>query len=387
MRPSPCRACGSEALVALPIPHPDRALISDGRCLPRSLDKVSCLSCGLVSHSQPLDRTAVRQFYAESYALGAATGTAERDRADGYADVIAHAIGDRRPSNVLEIGCGGGLVIERLAERWTDASFVGLEAAPALAQTSRPHHHRIEIVNGFLEEFEGRTHRFDLVHAINVLEHAQDPVQFLTALASHLTPSGVAVLICPAGGAPNLEMMFIDHIHTFTPQALDMLLAKSGLCLAAARVPPRPIGDFAVYVATRTDGGIDRDRPSGWMPADPAPLAERRGDYLARWATLESILLHRMRDHPIVGAFGAGEAAALIAAYAPKVWDRLEVLTVDQRHEPRSLGKPVVRYPPTGSMHMGALLLAVHPRNQNSLAARLLQDGVHAIVWNDHISS
>jgi hypothetical protein len=77
-----CFACHHRELVALPVPHPARAVISDGRAFPRTLQKVACPACGLVSHAQPPGPGIVRQFYSESFDLGQASGKAEHQRAE-----------------------------------------------------------------------------------------------------------------------------------------------------------------------------------------------------------------------------------------------------------------------------------------------------------------
>jgi SAM-dependent methyltransferase len=377
-----CFACHYKELVALPVPHPARAVISDGRAFPRTLQKVACPACGLVSHAQPPGPGIVRQFYSESFDLGLASGKAEHQRAEVYARVIADATSTVRPLRVLEVGCGGGLVLERLATQWPEAIFVGLEAAPALAR--RTTSERITIYHSYVEDLPAGGTAFDLVFAINVLEHAQDPRRFLSAVARQIDPSGIFMLICPASEPPNLELLFLDHIHTFTEASLAMLAQASGMRLCGRVQPKLPVGDFGIFILQRADTWRENETLAHDRAANAA-LATLRENYLSNWAGLEAKLAAQISPETTLAAFGAGEAAALLRAYAPKIWDRIEFLVVDQTQAARRLDKPVRLYPNALVGTNALLLLAVHPRGQNSLAARLREDGCNVIAWNDLI--
>jgi SAM-dependent methyltransferase len=376
-----CIACHHKKLVTLPVPHPARAVISDGRAFPRKLQKVACPACGLVSHAQPPGPAIVRQFYSESFDLGLASGKAEHQRAEIYARLIADATRNVRPLRVMEVGCGGGLVLERLATQWPEAIFVGLEAAPALAR--RTTSERITIYNSFVEDLPAGT-AFDLVFAINVLEHAQDPRRFLSAIAHQIDPSGIFMLICPASEPPNLELLFLDHIHTFTEASLAMLAQASCMRLCGRFQPKLPVGDFGIFILQRADAWRENETLAHDRAASAA-LATLRENYLTNWAGLEAKLAAQISPETTLAAFGAGEAAALLRAYTPKIWERIEFLVVDQMHAVRRLDKPVRLYPNAVVRTNAVLLLAVHPRGQNGLAARLREDGCNVIAWNDLI--
>jgi len=76
--------------------------------------------------------------------------------------------------------------------------------------------------------------------------------------------------------------------------------------------------------------------------------------------------------------------AALLRAYAPRIWARLDHLEIDDPPEAWPLDKPVKRYDPDSRREA---LLAVSPRSQPAVARRLAADGRAAVRFDDLISA
>ena len=215
-----CSACGSQELVRLPSPHPNASVLSDGRTAPQAMRKASCQRCGLVSHIPPLAEEVVRGFYDSSYELGLTGGEQEAQRASRYARCLADLLHQRSIKRALEVGCGAGHVLSALSEQWPSAFFVGLDAAPRHAVTRNSGPRQIEIRQGFVDDFH-ETEPFDLIYGIGVFEHAADPRRFLNAMKNFLAPDGLIVLIFPKADPVNLELLFLDHVHTITQSSLE----------------------------------------------------------------------------------------------------------------------------------------------------------------------
>lgn len=94
---------------------------------------------------------------------------------------------------VLDVGCGGGLLSEPLAR--SGAQVVGIDASPGNVATARRHaaaqgvavDYRLGEPEQALEPEES----FDLVLALEVVEHVQDVAAFVGTIARHVAPGGL----------------------------------------------------------------------------------------------------------------------------------------------------------------------------------------------------
>lgn len=97
----------------------------------------------------------------------------------------------------LDVGCGGGLLSEPLARMGADVTAV--DASPRAIEVARDHAGgqglAIDYRTCGLEEV-AETH-FDLVCALEVIEHVADAPAFVRELARVLSPDGLLVLSTP----------------------------------------------------------------------------------------------------------------------------------------------------------------------------------------------
>lgn len=100
---------------------------------------------------------------------------------------------DLRDAKALDVGCGGGLLSEAMAER--GAEVVALDLAPELIDVARLHllesglkvDYRLQSVESLAEQAPAS---FDVVACMEMLEHVPDPASVLRACAALLKPGG-----------------------------------------------------------------------------------------------------------------------------------------------------------------------------------------------------
>jgi 2-polyprenyl-6-hydroxyphenyl methylase/3-demethylubiquinone-9 3-methyltransferase len=96
---------------------------------------------------------------------------------------------------VLDVGCGGGLLAEPLAAR--GAQVLGIDASPGNIASARLHAERsgvgVQYRIGEPVAAIAAAERFDVVLALEVVEHVSDMRAFVTATARHAAPGGLLV--------------------------------------------------------------------------------------------------------------------------------------------------------------------------------------------------
>lgn len=168
--------------------------------------------------------------------------------------VDAHWGGDARDQRPLEgktaldVGCGAGLLCEPLARM--GAEVTGVDAAPENIDAAKLHAEGggLDILYLAGELAAQDIGQFDLVTAMEVIEHVAGKRAFLGELVAHLAPDGLMVLSTPnrttasrlllVEGAERLGMVprGTHHWEDFvTPDELRALLAEAGLAMGEPR--------------------------------------------------------------------------------------------------------------------------------------------------------
>ena len=160
-------------------------------------------------------------------------------------------ISQRHPlagKSALDVGCGAGLLCEPMARLGADVT--GVDAAPENTAAAAVHADGagldIRYIAGEVGALDIGT--FDLVTAMEVIEHVADKPAFIAALAGRLAPDGLMVLSTPnrtpqsrllmIGAAEGLGMIpkGTHHWDDFiTPEELGALLDDAGLEMGEPR--------------------------------------------------------------------------------------------------------------------------------------------------------
>ncbi|WP_168221243.1 bifunctional 2-polyprenyl-6-hydroxyphenol methylase/3-demethylubiquinol 3-O-methyltransferase UbiG [Actinomadura sp. WMMA1423] len=207
---------------------------------------VRCLGCSLVSMVGG-DGDLVRCAYDEDYyrragAPGPGYGDyfgAEAEARRQISSTLADVVLALAPvaQRVLDLGCGGGFLVNELAKRGIAAT--GVDGSRHVIERAR------ESVGGgsFLHADIGAPcvaarASFDVITMIDVIEHLPDPVAALRQAASLAAPGGVIVLLTPRYGDRLLAEQGAayvhfnsDHMYYFTEETLRAVIAQgTGQC-------------------------------------------------------------------------------------------------------------------------------------------------------------
>lgn len=345
-------------------------MVSDGRVIGRALRKISCRACGYGFHANALTADVLRGLYDDRYDLGLRDRQAERTRAEDYArqiDAFLHGVSF---GTLLEFGCGAGSLLSALVGRWQGAQAMGVEPSAQLADVaSREAPAKVRIVQGFAEDFAADAGvRFDLCLSVNVAEHALSPESFLDACRRTVRAGGTILVICPDGEMPGSELLFYDHISSFTRNALAAFAGRAGLKLVKSEGLVGMLSGFRAHLLRASEA-------AGPHPAAQEALAARRAQLFRVWSVCEGVV-EQMTGRQDYAIFGIGEYADLLAAYCPSVVRRAAYFVVDNPTRSMCHGRKVMATADYLGGSRIPLLAAVHERSWDSLSSRLSALGV-----------
>lgn len=148
-------------------------------------------------------------------------------------------------NRILDIGCFNGALLQYLGEKWR---CFGVEPSTAAAQLARSR--GIDIIADTLESIPAATEKFDVVMAIDVVEHVIDPATFFQQVAQWLRPGGIFMLATGdtdalawrwQGGAYWYSSL-PEHVSFYNRRSLQELGRLNGLdSIAYCRLRPRRI--------------------------------------------------------------------------------------------------------------------------------------------------
>ena len=352
-------------------------MASDGRVMSYPLVRGSCDTCGYGFRTRTLSENDRDGLYDSRYALGLDDLAADERRADAYAEVIGellsrHAGQRASPSAVVEFGSGTGALLTALTSRLPIATALGIEPAEQLAASSRARvPTEVTIRSGYAESADLPEGSFDLCVSVNVIEHASSPSDFLAASRRAVRADGVVIVVCPDGEVAGTELLFADHISSFSLAALSGFAERAGLRLVESFPLPAAQSGFRIWLFLPA---APHARP---ITTQAAPrLAANRSRYIQGWRELGDRGAEFLSEQGFY-VFGTGEFCDLLEAYAPDLIARAVGFVLDTPLDAARNGRPILSTESFIAAKEGApLLAAVNPRSWKAMQARFAGLGV-----------
>ncbi len=141
-------------------------------------------------------------------------------------DQIDQFYKNRQDLNILDVGCGTGLNMQYLAKYGT---ATGVDLSPvALKFCQERGHHRL--VMAPMEHLPFADNSFDLITALDIVEHLDDDLAGLKEIQRVLKPGGRAVILVPAYMFLwSLQDEVSSHKRRYVAQELHKVAESSGL--------------------------------------------------------------------------------------------------------------------------------------------------------------
>lgn len=184
---------------------------------------------------------------------------------------------------VVEIGCGAGMLLQELAARGFRCQ--ALESSPQaralIGRISAKTQQAIGVHDMPDPDWVGR---FPLVMAFEVLEHIEDDAAAMRQWASWLAPGGTLLMSVPAH--PRLWSAadeWAGHYRRYRRQDLIRVVSAAGLKIEHLECFGFPLGNLTEQMQAR---GIRRSLPATGLAADHQSNSHRSGverEHVMRW--------------------------------------------------------------------------------------------------------
>ena len=220
-RPRPCPGCASESARSM------RRYASERL--------VRCRRCALVYAGQLPSAAQLSDYYA-SYPASAGLSELTARRLDELLDRLEPF---RKTGRLLDVGCGDGHFLVAAGERGWEA--YGSEYGDAPRQ--RAQGRGLDVRPAPFAPAPDEVGSFDVVTAIEVIEHVADPRDEVARLSALLRPGGCLYLTTPNFDSLSRRMTgprwraieYPEHLTLFTSRTLDPLLAGAGMSRVEVR--------------------------------------------------------------------------------------------------------------------------------------------------------
>jgi SAM-dependent methyltransferase len=149
-------------------------------------------------------------------------------------------------TDVLDLGCGEGITLEKLVKAFPDKHVVGLDTEAENIEICERHNLPVTLGSAYAIPFGDAT--FDTVLFAEVIEHLQAPDRALAEIRRVLRPHGRIIIIFPNDRTFLVTRLlmgmvreaFYDpgHVVQWTPGTMGRVLVRHGLKVLVGRSLP-----------------------------------------------------------------------------------------------------------------------------------------------------
>lgn len=164
-------------------------------------------------------------------------------------DAVTELLHARPCDSILEVGCGGGALLSRLADLGA-RQVVGLDWQRTSVDLTRRRDLRAEMLRGDARTLPFPDQHFDKVVAQHLIEHFADSEAVLSEWRRVLRAKGSLIIVTPNLAFPHQEW-FEDptHRHIFSESDLRLRLRRVGFQVNETRIINPYVGSLTLQFA------------------------------------------------------------------------------------------------------------------------------------------
>ncbi len=278
--------------------------MSDGTKVDHPLIKKECTSCGTVGTKCDFNWD---EFYKYEYSPSRNIDTVVVDQDDlettrsefvhQWIDSLLIALELKHFSNMLEIGCGQGYLLEKMDVK----NKFGVEASKEASEIAN----NVASVRNIMFENIDDTERYDLVVSYCVIEHLEEPEALLKKSFNILNDEGIMVIALPVQDRFNYDILFIDHLYHFSHNNFIKLIRSNGFDILNYELGRDAYSNVGMYICRKNN-----------MISEETFSFEKNRNILNINKIFENInnVIARKSHNELI-AFGYGEIAKTIVPY------------------------------------------------------------------------
>ncbi len=213
----------------------NQSISSDSKMIHEKVTTMICNDCGNVFNSSGA-RNKTFSFYQNSYNLHGSSFQAETQI---YENNNISTLSDWRLKNllslnilsnsgrILDIGCGKGNFLQEFKSIFSNWELYGIESSKQSLDIAKKNLFNFNFHEGIYEK-ELFDKKFNFIVAFNVLEHIENPKDFLENIYQDLDVDGYACFDVPNFKINPADLFVYDHLTHFTSDTLRNLLSITG---------------------------------------------------------------------------------------------------------------------------------------------------------------
>ena len=143
---------------------------------------------------------------------------------------------EKKHQDILDVGCGEGLTLEKLIARYPERNIFGIDTMAENVAICQ--HFKLPVLQGSLYDLELSDESMDVCLMLEVIEHLDNVELALVNLRRVLRPGGDLIIVFPNDPVFKMARIiffkfkeaFADpgHLKQFTPKIIEKILAQNG---------------------------------------------------------------------------------------------------------------------------------------------------------------
>lgn len=117
----------------------------------------------------------------------------KQNNLSGILRLIKNYIEIKKPTSIIEIGCGTGRWLNSLAEY--GVKLFGLDLSPGMLHQTAKVNSQLHLINASADNLPLQDFSFDFIYCINAIHHFANPQKFISCVKNLLSPGGIFIIV------------------------------------------------------------------------------------------------------------------------------------------------------------------------------------------------